>query len=120
MVLMQSHQTCTCTAILKEVIKDYGPMQEFWLFSSERYNGIIGKQPTNNRNIESQLMNCFLNDNVGGAFIYPDKFKQAVFESASTNQPVGSGLDVTIGINDDYTNSPQDIVGQCFRRMKRN
>ena len=34
---------------LKEVVLDYGPVQEFWLFSFERYNGILSKQPTNNR-----------------------------------------------------------------------
>ena len=34
---------------LREVLLDYGPVQEFWLFSFERYNGILGNQPTNNR-----------------------------------------------------------------------
>ena len=29
---------------LKEVIEDYGPIQEIWLFSFERYNRILGKQ----------------------------------------------------------------------------
>ena len=47
-------------AHLKEVILDYGPIQEFWLFSYERYNGILGNQPSNNRHIEPQLMTRFL------------------------------------------------------------
>ena len=33
---------------LKDIILDFGPVQEFWLFSFERYNGILGNQPTNN------------------------------------------------------------------------
>ena len=48
---------------MKDVVLDYGPVQEFWLFSFERYNGILGKQPSNNREIESQLMQRFLRDN---------------------------------------------------------
>ena len=49
---------------LKELILDYGPMQEFWLYSFERYNGILGKQPTNNKAIEPQLMQRFLRDDM--------------------------------------------------------
>ena len=32
----------------------------FWLFSFERYNGMLGSIPTNNRNIEVQLMSNFV------------------------------------------------------------
>ena len=38
-------------------------MSSFWLFSFERCNGILGDEPTNNRSIEVQLFNRFLNDN---------------------------------------------------------
>jgi hypothetical protein len=31
-------------AHLKDIILDYGPVQEFWCFSFERFNGILGKQ----------------------------------------------------------------------------
>lgn len=41
---------------MKEVLKDYGPVYAFWLFSYERYNGILGNQPNNNKAIETQLM----------------------------------------------------------------
>ena len=47
---------------LAECIKDYGPLHAFWLFAFERYNGLLGNQPTNNRAIELQLMNRFLKD----------------------------------------------------------
>lgn len=48
---------------LKQVLLDYGPVYGFWLFSYERYNGILEHQPTNNRSIEIQLMSRFVRDN---------------------------------------------------------
>lgn len=91
---------------LKECIQEYGPMQEFWLFSFERYNGILGKQPTNNREIESQLMNRFLNDNVDSIFVYPEEFQEdfkSVYESVNTSRLAGSDLDATTTINNGFT-----------------
>ena len=41
---MQSHQ---------EVLLDFDPVQEFCLFLFERFNGLLGKQPTNNRSIKN-------------------------------------------------------------------
>ena len=49
---------------LAECLKDYGPLHAFWLFSFERYNGLLGRQPTNNHSIELQLLNRFNNDNL--------------------------------------------------------
>ena len=46
-----------------DCIRDYGPMSTFWLFAFERFNGILGDEPTNNRSIEIQLMKRFLKDN---------------------------------------------------------
>ena len=36
---------------LKECVNDYGPIYSFWCFSFERYNGLLGKYPTNKKNI---------------------------------------------------------------------
>ena len=47
---------------LKDSIVDYGPVYAFWLFSYERYNGILGAVPTNNRAVETQLMKRFVCD----------------------------------------------------------
>ena len=44
---------------LEKCYKDYGPCYGFWLFSFERYNGILGKYHTNNISIELQLMRRF-------------------------------------------------------------
>ena len=48
---------------LSECIRDYGPLHTFWLFSFERYNGLLGIQPNNNRSIEMQLIKRFVDDN---------------------------------------------------------
>ena len=45
---------------LTECIKDYG---SFWLFSFERFNGLLGDLPTNNRLIETQVKQRFVHDN---------------------------------------------------------
>ena len=44
---------------LLDCILDYGPVYSFWLFSFERYNGIIGEYGTNQRAVEIQLMRKF-------------------------------------------------------------
>ena len=48
---------------LADCVRDFGPMASFWLFSFERFNGLLGDQPTNNRSIEVQLMQRFTDDN---------------------------------------------------------
>ena len=50
-------------AHLADCILEYGPISTFWLFSFERFNGLLGDEPTNNRSIELQLMTRFLKDN---------------------------------------------------------
>lgn len=50
-------------AHLVDCVRDYGPMSSFWLFSFERFNGILGDEHTNNRSIEVQLMDRFMKDN---------------------------------------------------------
>ena len=69
---------------LRDVILDYGPVQEFWCFSFERYNGILGKQPTNNRAIEPQLLHQFLFDNLSSSYSFPSEFEEN-FRSLSLN-----------------------------------
>ena len=49
---------------LKECMLDYGPVYSFWLFSFERYNGLLGSLPTNRRNIELQFMKRFVRDSI--------------------------------------------------------
>ena len=37
---------------LVSCVRQYGPLYNFWLFSFERYNGILGNISKNERNIE--------------------------------------------------------------------
>ena len=45
-------------------------------FSFERYNGILGSQSNNHRDIESQLLNRFLRDNFVYSFEFPAEFSE--------------------------------------------
>ena len=46
---------------LKECLYDFGPPYSFWCYAFERYNGMLGNFPTNQKNIEPQLMKkCLL------------------------------------------------------------
>ena len=48
---------------LASCIRDFGPLHAFWLYAFERYNGLLGSLPNNNRAIETQLMQRFARDN---------------------------------------------------------
>ena len=43
----------------KDCVLDFGPVYAFWCYSFERFNGILGSYPTNNRSITEQLMRKF-------------------------------------------------------------
>ena len=45
---------------IKECVENYGSMYGFWLFSFERYDGILGSFQADNREVEVQLMRRFL------------------------------------------------------------
>ena len=64
---------------LKDAILDYGPIQEFWYYSFERFNGILGNQPGNSRGIEPQPLKQFLPDNDCTSYVFPDKFADDFF-----------------------------------------
>ena len=61
-------------AHLRECLQDFGPVYGFWLFSFERYNGILGHLPTNNRCVEIQLLERFLEDNYIRTSELPEEF----------------------------------------------
>ena len=47
---------------LAECLRDYGPVHSTWCFSFERYNGILGGTPNNNRSlqVEKTMINRFI------------------------------------------------------------
>ena len=61
---------------LKDCILDFGPMDNFWCFSFERYNGILGSFSTNNRSIEVQMMRKLLSENVMTGQALPEEFSE--------------------------------------------
>ena len=68
---------------LKDILDDYGPVQSYWLFSFERLNGILGKMPNNNRLIEPQLMQHFIQEKLAFSLPFPSKFND-LFEPVCT------------------------------------
>lgn len=67
-------------------LKDFGPLHGFWLFSFERFNGILGQQPNNNRSIEVQLMKRFLRDQSQTSVPLPSEFKDKFLPIFSHHQ----------------------------------
>lgn len=61
---------------LADCVLDYGPVYSFWLFSFERYNGILVNYSTNNKSIELQIMRKFLRDQNLREFEFPDECAQ--------------------------------------------
>ena len=51
---------------LKECVENYGSIYGFWLFSFERYNGILGSCQTNNKTVELQIMRKFMTSGILG------------------------------------------------------
>ena len=56
-------------------VVDYGPVHNFWLFSFEGFNGVLGDFKTNQRAVEIQLMRKFLRDQDIRDLPFPSLFK---------------------------------------------
>ena len=61
---------------LRACILDYGPLHGFWLYSFERYNGVLGAMPNNNRSIEVQIMRRFLRESQAKTVALPLNFHE--------------------------------------------
>jgi hypothetical protein len=61
---------------LLDCILDYGPVYSFWLFSFERYNGILGEYCTNQRSVEIQLIRKFTSNQMIKDIPFPNTFKE--------------------------------------------
>ena len=81
---------------LKECILDYVTVYSFWLFSFERFNGILEHYPSNNRNIEICLMNRFLTEFKLASVELPHEHREdfhAVLDLVASNTLKGSLLE---------------------------
>ena len=61
---------------LVDCILDFGPVYSFWLFSFERHNGIVGDYGTNQRSVETQLMQKFISNQFVKDLPLPSKFHE--------------------------------------------
>ena len=78
---------------LKDCIKDYGPVYNFWLFSFERYNGIFENFPTSTRSVEIQLMQRFIGEFSLSSFCLPESYRSdfsCILQTISTPVLQGS------------------------------
>ena len=82
-------------AHLRSCIEDYGPLHSFWLYAFERYNGLFEKIPNNNRCIEPQLVQHFIQDNITLLSEFPKEFSEfeAFLPYNNLKSPVGSLAD---------------------------
>ncbi len=88
---------------LRQCIEDCGPVHSFWLFSFERFNGLLGRTPTNNKNVEVQLMQRFVNDSTLIDLDLPTDFEDSFLPVYPlTGNPKG-----------DESISPPPKVSQC-------
>ena len=91
---------------LKDCIIDFGPIYSFWLFSFERYNGLLGSYHTNQRSIEIQVMRRFLEDSEIKHMIYSDLSAvdehQHLFRSLLNKRPGGTATDTLFPSMSDY------------------
>ena len=77
-------------AHLYECLLDYGPAHVFWLFSFERYNGILENLPNNNRSIEIQVMRRFMENMTMRTTNLPEEFHEEFASILSSKRVVGT------------------------------
>ena len=73
---------------LSESINDYGSIYGFWLFSYERYNGILQNYSSNKRDIAVQLMQRFIYDCSCHNKALPIQFQENFSELLSSVQQI--------------------------------
>ena len=73
---------------LKEILIDHGPVSNFWCFSFERFNGILGSAPTNKRSVELQLMRRFQLSRFVDRKTLPTYFKDELFPLCTVNNNI--------------------------------
>ena len=78
---------------LKECVENYGSIYGFWLFSFERYNGILGSYHTNNKTVEIQIMRKFMTSGILANIQYslPNEYRD-FFSSNCVTQLESNGI----------------------------
>lgn len=87
---------------LEDIFRDYGPCYGYWLFSFERYNGILGKYHTNQQSIEIQLMRRFIENMHIRSLVNPDSMAPEHFcicKDLLGARSSGSASDTVFGVS---------------------
>ena len=77
---------------LKQSVENYGSIYGFWLFSFERYNGILGSYHTNNKTVEVHIMRKFKTSGILAhmQFSLPEEYKDFfLFSCTAQLEPKG-------------------------------
>ena len=91
---------------LKGCVENYGSIYGFWLFSFERYNGILGAYHTNSKTVEVQIMRKFMTSGILAHMQYslPEQYAdffllncRAHFESNGISEESASLPELTMG-----------------------
>ena len=93
---------------LRSCIVDYGPFHGFWCYAFERINGILGAMSHNNRSIEIQLTNRFLQESQYMSASYPIEFSEYFKPLLSPRHSTGSVAD-TLFAQDVMSDTDQTI-----------
>ena len=75
---------------IRQCVEDYGPVYNFWLFSYERYNGILEHFPCSNRSVELQLMQRFIKEFHVCTISIPEQFQDEVIHNPSLQGSIRS------------------------------
>ncbi|XP_048254385.1 uncharacterized protein LOC125381544 [Haliotis rufescens] len=80
---------------LIECVQDFGPIYSFWLFSFERFNGMLGDYTTNKKSVELQLMRRFVSHSHLLGLVLDDEFHfgdtlEPIIATVTANIKVGT------------------------------
>ena len=82
---------------------DYGPCYSFWLFSFERYNGILSRFHTNHQSVEIQMMRKFMKNmnirSIAGDFENIPSDNHFFFDGLLTSDSSGTSNKTLFGQN---------------------
>ena len=99
---------------LKSCLFDFGPLHAFWCFPFKRYNGLLGSAPNNNRSIEVQMMDSFVNHNTFLSSPLPDTFANELRPLMPGRRKLVGSLSESIDGHSDFIS--QVVLPKCFER----
>ena len=90
-------------------------LHEFWAFPFERYNGLLGKLP-NNKFIEVQMMNRFIQGNSYISLSMPDTFLELKQHIPTHRKEAGSLLETLSAPSNDTSaqSFPKGFHDHCL------